>query len=67
MSVGRGLSSGCRQSEKTLGVGPRWGHIQAWGRPLRRTWQEESGSTWKGGPLECGILEFEGKALGEGM
>ena len=25
------------------------------------------GSTWKGGPLQCGVLEFGGKALGEGV
>ena len=25
------------------------------------------GSTWKGGPLECGVPEFGGKALGEGV
>ena len=25
------------------------------------------GSTWKGGPLECGVLEFGSRALGEGV
>ena len=28
--------------------------------------QKGKGSTSKGGPLECGVLEFGGKALGEG-
>ena len=25
------------------------------------------GSRWKGGPLECGVLEFGGRALSEGV
>ena len=29
--------------------------------------QQGRGSTWKGGPLECGVPEFAGKALGEGV
>ena len=32
-----------------------WGDIQAWG------------GTSKGGPLECGVLEFGGRALNEGV
>ena len=35
--------------------------------PLVRTWQEGRGSKWKGGPLECGVPEFGGRALGEGV
>ena len=29
--------------------------------------QKGRGSTWKGGPLECGVLEFGGRALSEGL
>ena len=29
--------------------------------------QEGRGNTSKDGPLECGVLEFGGKALGEGV
>ena len=44
------------------------GHVQAWAWPLLRTCaQKETGSTWKGGPLECGVPEFGGRALSEGV
>ena len=33
---------------------------------LRPAWKGR-GSTWKGGPLECGVLEFGGRALSEGV
>ena len=33
--------------------------------PLLRTCLEGRGGTWKGGPLECGVLEFGGRAVGE--
>ena len=29
--------------------------------------QKGRGSMWKGGPLECGVLEFGGRALSEGV
>ena len=29
--------------------------------------QKGRGSTWKGGPLECGVPEFGGGALSEGV
>ena len=35
--------------------------------PLLRTCSKGRGSPWKGGPLECGVLEFGGRALSEGV
>ena len=29
--------------------------------------QKVRGSTWKGGPLDCGVLEFGGRALSKGV
>ena len=46
----------------------RWGVTFKHGAgPLLRTcsWKAR-GSTWKGGPLECGVPEFGGRALSEG-
>ena len=46
----------------------RRGDVQAWGGasslgPV----QKGRGNTLKGGPLECGVLEFGGRALSEGV
>ena len=54
--MGQGLGSVPTQPEKALGAGPLLGPVQK-GR----------GSMSKGGPLECGVPEFGGKALGEGV
>ena len=35
--------------------------------PLLRTCTEGERSTSKGGPLECGVLEFGGRPLSEGV
>ena len=42
----------------SMGQGMGWGCLSP-------VWKGR-GSSWKGGPLECGVLEFGGKALGEG-
>ena len=52
---GQGLASEPTQLEKALGAGP-----------LPRTCAEGERHV-KGGPLECGVPEFGGKALGEGV
>ena len=53
MSVGQGLGGAT---------------FKRWAGPLPRTCtQKGRGSTWKGGPLECEVPEFGGRALPEGV
>ena len=61
--MGRGLGSGSTQPEKALSMGPRLDDIQACLGPAQRGRDRMS----KGGPLECGVPEFGGRALGEGV
>ena len=49
------------------GAGPRQGDVQARAGPLLRTCIEGARQHSKGGPLECGVLEFGGNALSEGV
>ena len=49
------------------GAGPRQGDGQARAGPLLRTCIEGARQHSKGGPLECGVLEFGGNALSEGV
>ena len=48
-----------------FGAGPRPGDVQAWEGLLLRTCTDGERQQWKGGPLECGVLEFGGRALSE--
>ena len=67
MSIWQGLGSGPSQLEKPWGRGLGGVKFKHGVGLCLGPVQKGRGSTWKGGPPECGVPEFGGKALGEGV